>query len=76
MGIRNTKKEGLDRLARKLLDDGFIALVRDGLNCSPFEASAVLQAVLEVYGPYLGAVGPGLARAAHAGRGGRGGASG
>lgn len=55
MGVRNVKKEQLSRLAAKSLDQQFVALVRDGLHCSPFEAAAVVQAVHEVYGPYLGA---------------------
>ena len=55
MGIRSPKKEMLDRLASKTLDDQFLQIVREGLNCSAFEAEAVLQAVHEVYGPYMGA---------------------
>jgi DNA-binding NarL/FixJ family response regulator len=45
----------LDRLSNKTLDERFTQIIRDGLNCSPFEAEAVLEAVHEVYGPYLGA---------------------
>lgn len=54
MGVRRPREEMLDRLAHKTLDDRFLQIVREGLNCSPFEAEAVLEAVREVYGPYLG----------------------
>lgn len=55
MGVRRPAKETLDRLSSKTLDNQFVQLVREGLNCSPFEAEAVLDAVHEVYGPYMGA---------------------
>ena len=55
MGIRNRRKEVEDRLGSKTLDAQFLAEVREGLNCSPFEAEAVLGVVKEVFGPYLGA---------------------
>lgn len=55
MGLRRPQKEVLDRLSSKTLDDQFVQIVREGLNCSPFEAEAVLEAVREVYGPYMGA---------------------
>ena len=54
MGVRNAKREELERLACKTLDAQFTALIRDGLNCSPFEAEAVLQVVHEVYGAAMG----------------------
>lgn len=54
MGVRRPKEEMLARLASKTLDDRFLQIVREGMNCSPFEAEAVLEAVHEVYGPYLG----------------------
>ncbi|MCP4592949.1 MAG: DUF1670 domain-containing protein [bacterium] len=54
MGIRNRRKEVVDRLGSKTLDAQFLAEVRDGLNCSPFEAEAVLGVVKEVFGPYFG----------------------
>lgn len=53
MGIRNPKLEELIRLKSKTLDARFLAIIRDGLNCSPFEAQAVLEAVNEVYFPFL-----------------------
>ena len=55
MGLRRPQKEVLERLSSKTLDDRFMQIVREGFNCSPFEAEAVLEAVREVYGPYMGA---------------------
>jgi len=53
MGIRNKKRETLRRLDSKTLDAKFLTEVRNGLNCSPFEAEAVLDVVKEVYFPFL-----------------------
>jgi len=53
MGVRNAKREELERLECKTLDAPFRAVIQDGLNGSPFEAEAVIEAVKEVYGPYL-----------------------
>ncbi len=53
MGVRNSKREELRRLEAKTLDAQFQATVRDGLNCSPFEAEAVLDVVKEVYAAAL-----------------------
>lgn len=53
MGVRNPDLELLNRLESKTLDAQFLAEIRDGLNCSPFEAEAVLDVVREVYAPYL-----------------------
>ena len=53
MGIRNKKREELRRLDSKTLDARFLNEIRNGLNCSPFEAEAVLEAVKEVYFPFL-----------------------
>ena len=53
MGVRNAKREELGRLECKTLDAQFRTVIQDGLNCSPFEAEAVIEAVKEVYGPYL-----------------------
>ena len=55
MGVRNRSKEGLARLAAKTLDARFLHEIQHGLNCSPFEAEAVLQVVKEVYLPFLDA---------------------
>jgi hypothetical protein len=53
MGIRNRSKELLDRLNCKTLEDRFRRELCQGLNCSPFEAEAVLQVVEEVFFPIL-----------------------
>jgi len=54
MGIRRPVRETRLRLAHKTLDQRFLGIVRGGLGCSAFEAEAVLEAMREVYGPYLG----------------------
>ena len=41
MAVRNAKQEELSRLDCKTLDSQFKTTIRDGLNCSPFEAAAV-----------------------------------
>jgi len=53
MGIRNRKRETLKRLDSKTLDAQFLQEIQHGLNCSPFEAEAVLEVVKEVYFPFL-----------------------
>jgi len=53
MGRRNRKKETLQRLSFKTLDAKFLQEIRHGLNCSPFEAEAVLQVAKEVYFPFV-----------------------
>jgi len=53
MGIRNRKKEVLDRLNSKTLEAQFCHEIQHGLNCSPFEAQAVLDVVEEVYMPFM-----------------------
>lgn len=53
MGVRNRDRETLNRLMGKTLEARFLREVGEGLNCSPFEAEAVLQVVREVYFPYL-----------------------
>jgi DNA-binding CsgD family transcriptional regulator len=53
MGLRNKKKETLERLNSKTLDAKFLHEIQHGLNCSPFEAEAVLEVVKEVYFPFL-----------------------
>jgi DNA-binding CsgD family transcriptional regulator len=53
MGRRNPEKEILDRLESKTLDARFLQEVQSGLNCSPFEAEAVLGVVREVYLPFF-----------------------
>ncbi len=53
MGVRQRETEVLARLDCKSLDAQFVAEIRDGLNCSPFEAEAVLGVAREVYAPYF-----------------------
>ena len=53
MGIRNRSKEVIDRLGSKTLDSRFTTEVEQGLNCSPFEAEAVLEVVKEVFFPFF-----------------------
>ena len=53
MGLRNEKKETLARLNSKTLDAQFLHEIQHGLNCSPFEARAVLDVAKEVYLPFL-----------------------
>jgi len=53
MGVRNQQREILRRLDSKTLDAKFLVEVEHGLNCSPFEAEAVLEVVKEVYFPFI-----------------------
>jgi hypothetical protein len=53
MGIRNVRRLELRRLEAKTLEARFLTEIQQGLNCSPFEAEAVLQVVREVYLPFL-----------------------
>src|SRR5262249_1832674 len=58
MGVRNRDREVIDRLDSKTLDARFTTEIQQGLNCSPFEAEAVLGVVKEVYFPFLAAESP------------------
>lgn len=51
--INNSAPEKWDRLDVKNLDNQFINTIIHGLNCSSFEAKAVLDTVHEVYGDYF-----------------------
>lgn len=51
MGVRQRKREAMRRLAAKTLEARFVTEVTQGLNCSPFEAQAVLAVVQEVFAP-------------------------
>jgi hypothetical protein len=53
MGVRNVEREELRRMEAKTLDSQFRVILEQGLNCSPFEAEAVVSAVKEVYFPFL-----------------------
>jgi hypothetical protein len=54
MGSKRPKRSEVDRLSIKTLDDQFLTEVQKGLNCSPFEAEAVLSVVREVFAPLMG----------------------
>lgn len=51
--INNSSLDKWNRLSTKTLNQQFINEIITGLNCSPFEASAVLDAVYKVFGPYF-----------------------
>ena len=51
--INNTSLHKWSRLAQKQLDQQFRAEIINGLQCSPFEAQAILEAVYKVYAPYF-----------------------
>jgi len=51
--INNSSLQKWDRLAQKQLDQQFTYEMVHGLQCSPFEATAVLDAVYRVYAPYF-----------------------
>lgn len=51
--INNSSLTKWDRLSQKQLDQQFTYEMIHGLQCSPFEASAILDAVYQVYAPYF-----------------------
>ncbi len=51
--INNSSLQKWDRLAQKQLDQQFVNQIIQGLQCSPFEAHAILDTVYEVYAPYF-----------------------
>jgi hypothetical protein len=51
--INNSSLDRWHRLESKNLDQQFINEIIHGLNCSPFEASAVLDCVYKVYNSYF-----------------------
>lgn len=51
--IVNTSLQKWNRLAQKQLDQQFINEIINGLQCSPFEAQAILESVYRVYAPYF-----------------------
>jgi DNA-binding CsgD family transcriptional regulator len=55
MGIRQPIREVIERLDSKTLDARFTNEIEQGLNCSPFEAEAVLGVVKEVFSPFFAA---------------------
>jgi len=51
--INNTSLQKWNRLTQKQLDQQFINEIINGLQCSPFEAQAILESVYSVYAPYF-----------------------
>lgn len=51
--INNSSLKKWDRLSQKQLNQQFMNEIIHGLQCSPFEAKAVLECVYKVYGPYF-----------------------
>jgi len=56
--INNSSLSKWDRLSGKNVDQQFVNEIIHGLNCSPFEASAVLDTVYEVYRNYFESCAP------------------
>ena len=55
--INNSSLQKWERLAQKQLDQQFVNEMVQGLQCSPFEANAVLDAVYKVYASYFDTTG-------------------
>ena len=51
--INNSSIRKWDRLRQKQLDTQFINRLQAGMNCSSFEAKAILNLVYEVYNPFF-----------------------
>jgi len=51
--INNTTTQLWDRLSKKNLQQQLTQALITGLNCSPFEAKAILETVHQIYQPYL-----------------------
>ena len=51
--INNSSLDRWSRLESKSLDQQFVNEIIHGLNCSPFEASAVLDSVYKVFNSYF-----------------------
>jgi transposase len=51
--INNSSLSKWERLRQKQQDVQFINRLQAGMNCSPFEAKAILNCVYEVYQPYF-----------------------
>jgi hypothetical protein len=51
--INNSSLGKWDRLAQKQLDQQFRHEIAHGLQCSPFETSAILDTVYRIYAPYF-----------------------
>ena len=55
--INNSSIAKWDRLKQKNLDTQFVNNIINGLNCSAFEAKAILNTVYDVYQPYFDTTG-------------------
>lgn len=51
--INNSSLQKWDRLKQKQLDNQFINTLREGMNCSMFEAKAIMNCVYETYQPFF-----------------------
>jgi len=51
--INNSSLKKWERLSQKHLDQQFRHEIVEGLQCSPFEASAIMDTVYQVYAPYF-----------------------
>jgi len=51
--INNSSLQKWNRLAQKQLNQQFVNKIINGLQCSPFEAQAMLDTVYNVYAPYF-----------------------
>lgn len=60
--VNNSSLQKWNRLAEKQLDTQFMNEIISGLQCSPFEASAIVDSVYKIYAPYFqtnGSIKPG-----------------
>jgi len=60
--INNSSLQKWNRLSEKQLDTQFINEIISGLQCSPFEANAIVDSVYKIYAPYFqtnGSIKPG-----------------
>ena len=51
--INNSSLKKWERLTQKQLNKQFVNEIVQGLQCSPFEANAILDTVFKVYAPYF-----------------------
>jgi DNA-binding NarL/FixJ family response regulator len=51
--LNNSSHQKWERLEKKSLDSQFVNNITSGMNCSPFEAKAILETVHEVYGDFF-----------------------
>jgi Protein of unknown function (DUF1670) len=51
--VNNSSLKKFNRLSEKQLDTQFVNEIISGLQCSPFEANAVLDTVHKIYAPYF-----------------------